>query len=173
MQRKKPSDKGPDDIQSVGRRGESLPSAGEMIKYLLPGFEISVASDRRVYLTPRFPDRRTTYEVGSDGCQSFLRRKVWECFHIAAPERVIKEIESVIRANATESGTREDVFVRVGIAGGKVYVNLADEAGHVVEVTPETCRVTTQSPVKFWSPPSTRQIPLPEFGGEGLAALDH
>jgi hypothetical protein len=59
----------------------------------------------------------------------------------------------------------DDVHVRVALAGGRVFIDLADDRGRVVEVGPDGWEVIDNAPVHFVRPASLRPLPVPEKGG--------
>jgi hypothetical protein len=66
-----------------------------------------------------------------------------------------------------------DVYLRVAQAGGRTYIDLADDRRRVVEVGPNGWNVIDNAPVHFIRPPCMRPIPVPEKGGsiEDLRSL--
>jgi hypothetical protein len=66
-----------------------------------------------------------------------------------------------------------EVYVRVALAGDRVFIDLADNCGRVVEVGPEGWNVIDTAPVHFIRPASSRPLPVPEKGGsiEDLRSL--
>ncbi len=62
-------------------------------------------------------------------------------------------------------GPVAEVHVRVAVAGGRIYLDLADDHGRVVEVGPGGWNVIDIAPVHFIRSPSMRPLPIPESGG--------
>jgi hypothetical protein len=58
-----------------------------------------------------------------------------------------------------------DVYLRVAQAGGRIYIDLADDCGRVIEVGPDGGNVIDNAPVHFVRPPSMQPLPVPEKGG--------
>jgi hypothetical protein len=58
-----------------------------------------------------------------------------------------------------------DVHVRVALAGGRIYIDLADDRGRVVEIGPDGWRVIDTAPVHFIRTPSMQPLPIPVRGG--------
>jgi len=78
----------------------------------------------------------------------------------------------VLRAYATYDGEVADVYARIARLDGVIYVDLADAARRVVEITAEGWRVVDAAdcPALFVRPPGMLPLPTPERGGT-LAAL--
>jgi putative DNA primase/helicase len=58
-----------------------------------------------------------------------------------------------------------EVHLRVAVAGGRVYLDLADGRGRFVEVGPDGWKVIDTPPVHFIRSPSMRPLLVPEKGG--------
>jgi hypothetical protein len=58
-----------------------------------------------------------------------------------------------------------DVHVRVALAGGRIYIDLADNCGRVIEVGPDGWQVIDNAPLHFIRTASMRPLPVPEKGG--------
>jgi hypothetical protein len=67
----------------------------------------------------------------------------------------------------------DDVHVRVALADGRVFIDLADNRGRAVEIGPDGWKVIDTAPVHFVRPASLRALPEPEKGGsiEDLRSL--
>jgi hypothetical protein len=72
-----------------------------------------------------------------------------------------------LEAAAIHDGPRRSVHVRVADLGDRVFLDLADDAWQVVEVTAEGWRVIPayKAPVRFRRPNGTEALPIPEKGG--------
>jgi hypothetical protein len=66
-----------------------------------------------------------------------------------------------------------DVYLRAAQAAGRLYIDLADDRGRVIEVGSDGWSVIDNAPVHFIRPPSMRPLPAPEKGGsiEDLRSL--
>jgi hypothetical protein len=58
-----------------------------------------------------------------------------------------------------------DVHLRVSLAGGRLYIDLADNCGRVIEVGPDGWQVIDNAPLHFIRTASMRPLPVPEKGG--------
>lgn len=76
----------------------------------------------------------------------------------------------VLESRARFDGPCCAVHVRLAEHGGKVYVDLGDEAWRAVEIDADGWRVVDVPPVKFWHPRGMLPLPIPERGGS-LEAL--
>jgi len=60
-----------------------------------------------------------------------------------------------------------NVYLRVARVADVLYVDLADDAGHVVEIRPGAWSIATGSPVLFRRPKNMGALPLPASPGQG------
>lgn len=76
----------------------------------------------------------------------------------------------IMEARAINDGPRCEPFIRVGRAGGNLYLDLADEKWRAVEISAEGWAVVERPTVRFLRTPAMRPLPPPEQGGmvEGL-----
>jgi hypothetical protein len=74
-------------------------------------------------------------------------------------------IRSIGAKAAFSSKERYNVHSRIAEAGGKIYLDLANDAWQAIEVDSEGWRVTSTPPVRFRRTAGMRSIPLPQRGG--------
>lgn len=74
-------------------------------------------------------------------------------------------IRSISAKASFSSKERHDVHTRFAEFGGKIYLDLADDAWRVIEIDSEGWRVTGASPVRFRRTAGMRAITVPQRGG--------
>jgi hypothetical protein len=108
--------------------------------------------------------KREVVKLRSDAYRNILRRR-----YFAATGRVAKRewIGTAVDelASIADDGERHEVFVRVASQGGKIYIDVGDDARSIIEVDRDGWRVIQDAPVYFRRPKSLRALPLPEPGG--------
>lgn len=65
-----------------------------------------------------------------------------------------------------ETGARCEVHLRSAMVGGTLLLDIGDETGRCIEITPMGWRVLPTAPVKFQRMPGMAALPLPERGGD-------
>ena len=65
-----------------------------------------------------------------------------------------------------QGGPRCEVHLRSGRVGEMLIVDIGDETGRAIEVTPAGWQVLPRSPVKFQRMPGMAALPIPERGGD-------
>ncbi|HEY2774099.1 MAG TPA: bifunctional DNA primase/polymerase [Candidatus Binatia bacterium] len=77
----------------------------------------------------------------------------------------VKKAIATLEGMSLYEGETKKVFIRVGEHDGKVYLDLADETGRVVEVDAAGWTVLDTAPIKFERPLGMLPLPEPERGG--------
>lgn len=68
-------------------------------------------------------------------------------------------------ADAVMEGAKHEVHIRTAHEGGKLFVDLCNDAWEVVEVDADGWRVVTDPPVKFFRTEDMKALPTPVRGG--------
>lgn len=114
--------------------------------------------------------RRDTLRFSRGG----VRRKLLHLYHQdtggAPSSEALSGAMATLEARAEFEGKAEQVWIRTAHKDGRVYLDLADEEGRVVMVSPAGWEVTHDPPVFFQRTPGMQPLPLPERGGD-LAEL--
>ena len=93
-----------------------------------------------------------------------FRRVVKEEYGEPPPEAPLTAAIEALEALAA-LGPIAEVHVRVAVNGGRIYLDLADDHGRVVEVGPDGWNIVDAAPVHFIRSSSMRPLPIPEKGG--------
>jgi hypothetical protein len=121
------------------------------------------APDGTAYATFPFKGRRVTARWDDRRLFHLIERR-----YLATEGKMPSKYDTP-RWLAGEAGEGEEhpVFLRVGANEdrSRLYLDLADDKGRVVEITAEDWRVLDQSPIRFVSPPAMFPLPIPEKGG--------
>jgi hypothetical protein len=76
----------------------------------------------------------------------------------------ITDAVNVLRAKAAHGPVRE-IHHRIARHGGKIFIDLANDAYEVVEIAPDGWRLVVDPPVLFVRSPNAAPLPRPERGG--------
>src|SRR6185436_16685501 len=77
-----------------------------------------------------------------------------------------QEALGVLEGLALYDGAEKKVCVRVGETENAIYIDLADDARQIVEVTPLGWRILVDAPVVFARPKGMLPLPAPVSGGD-------
>jgi hypothetical protein len=124
--------------------------------------ELFHTSDRKAYGTVSLTDRRETLEIKSDTFEYWLRYEFYRATKGGAPnkEAVTTAVDALV-ARALFDGPQHKVYLRTARIGDRIYLDLADDAGRVVEVAADGWQVLDQAPVRFVRSGTMRPLPVP------------
>ena len=154
---------------------ERLAEAGaqrdEILQLGLAG-EIWHDPDLEAYATIERAGGYQTLKVRSRDYRLYLNSEYHKRHGRVPTATALSEGIEAIEAEA-RNGNEHEAFVRVAGAGGKVYLDLANEAWTVVEIDAAGWRVIDRPPVRFIRPRGLRALPDPQPGNglDGSAKL--
>ena len=109
---------------------------------------------------------KTEYlSVFSDAYARLLRVRYRKAHGQVVKGEWLRNAVETIGAIATEEYEEIPVFVRLAYWGGKLYVDLADRSGNVIEIDGDGYRVIQNPPVRFLRTEKMLALPLPQPGG--------
>jgi len=111
-------------------------------------------------------DGNTALEIGSGQYRDFVSRLAY--IHLKTPpsETAIKEVVSIQRAAALFESPTKTVYTRIAApAEDKTFIDLCDDAGRIIEVTPDGWRLVEKPDVLFFRPGNLKPLPIPETPG--------
>jgi hypothetical protein len=120
--------------------------------------------DGRAFVDLKIDAHRETLPVRSDGVRRWLERQHIEHTGLMPSSSAVGSAIRLLEGRAHEGPERE-VHIRVADHDGRVFLDLADDRGRVVEVGPDGWRVIDDPPVHFLRGPEMRPLPVPEAGG--------
>lgn len=106
-----------------------------------------------------------TTRIDSEAYQQVLRRRFYrDAVTKTLAAEQLKSAVSLLVAEATEADIRHPVHLRSGWFEGKLYIDLAQGDGMVVEVDGKGYRTLSEAPIRFVQG-SRGPLPAPEAGG--------
>jgi hypothetical protein len=152
------------DEQADGGRG---PSVATQLVTLVEKMGVSVLHDSQEKAYARFQvgDHHEVAAIRSKRFKGWLSRVFYLQNSKAAGSQALADAITVIEGKALHEGAETAVNVRVAEHGGKLYIDLADDAWRVVEIDAAGWRVVTESPVLFTRPGAMLSLPVPVRGG--------
>ena len=116
------------------------------------------------YATVAVNDHHETWPVRSKGFRRWLVGKFYAIERKPPAAQAMADALGAIEARAQFCGNVHDVHVRIAGGGGVIYLDLANEAWEVVEVTARGWRIITDPLVKFRRARAMLPLPRPERG---------
>gem|GEM_PF-3410148 len=119
----------------------------------------------RAYATVKINGHSETFAVHSEGFRSHLCMGFFKATSKAPDARDLDKVTNTMAAKARYEGKRGTPFIRFGHKGGRLYLDLANTKGQVVEISPSGPKLLSDSPIPFIRPPGMEPLPVPEFTG--------
>ena len=163
-------DKAIADESGGGGRG---PTQADILIDLASAVELFHSADGTAFADLTMNDHRETWPVRTKGFRRWLARQFYERTGGAPGSEALQSALSVIEAKAHFDGPERPVFIRVGGLGGRLYLDLGDEAWRAVEIDVTGWRVIDKPPVRFRRAAGMQPLALPTPGGsvEALRAF--
>lgn len=137
---------------------------------LAEGVEFFHTPEGEAYATLVVRGHKETWALKSKTFRQWLQRRFYEATRTALSAQALQEALGVLEARANFDGPKIPVFTRLGETGGRIYLDLANDAWEAVEVSPEGWKVLQDPPVRFRRPRGMLSLPVPVRGGS-LGAL--
>jgi hypothetical protein len=156
-----------DETASQGADQEHKRVADRLIELAeVAGIEWWHTPDGEPFVTVWVKAHQETYVLRDREFRHWLRHQYWRACHRAVRTEPVEEALAILEARALFAGAVHEVAVRVAEHDGAIYLDLADEARRVIEVTAAGWRVVeTGCPVYFRRPKAMRALPVPVRGG--------
>jgi hypothetical protein len=108
---------------------------------------------------------RETWKIRSKGFSRWLMRRYFEEEDGAPNNDAISTALGMLEAHAHYNSPERKVYVRVGGADGKIYLDLCDTDWSAVEIDDAGWRIVDAPPVRFRRTAGMRPLPVPLPGG--------
>jgi putative DNA primase/helicase len=138
----------------------------EKLLALAENIELFQDHDRTAYAVIIESNRQEVLRVRSGDFDRALRLRYYRAYGGAPNAESLTSVLRTLEARAIADGRICPVELRVASSSGAIYINLGREDGAAVEINKQGWRITSSAPVRFWRPPSMREISIPEAGGQ-------
>jgi hypothetical protein len=108
---------------------------------------------------------RETWPLRSKRFQAWLRQRYYERTWDAPSPAALNTALNVLEAQAQFDGPQHEVSVRLAEHDGLIYLDLADEFWHCVEISANGWQLADDPPVRFRRSAGMQPLPLPARGG--------
>jgi hypothetical protein len=129
------------------------------------GLQLCHDDEDVTYARFRHADHFEVHPVQSRGFRRFLIYLYNQSEGRAPSKDAVSQALESLDAFARFAGERRNVFVRVAMLDGRIYLDLADSAWRVAEISAEGWEVIPESPVWFRRAPGITALPEPLRGG--------
>ena len=134
---------------------------------------IGLAADASLFHTPdgtgyadlEVSGHRETWRIRSKDFKRWLALRFFETTEGAPSSEALQSTLNVIEARAHFDAPQMDVHIRVAGHGGKLYLDLTDDAWRAVEIDEDGWRIIDEPPVRFRRAAGMKPLPVPVSGG--------
>ena len=127
-----------------------------------PRFTRTTAPVLRIFI---IDGHRETWPLRGKRFQAWLRQQYYERTWDAPSPAALNATLSVLEAQAQFDGPQRRVSVRLAEHDGLIYLDLADEFWHCVEIGAHGGQIAQDPPVRFRRSAGMQPLPLPVRGG--------
>jgi hypothetical protein len=123
------------------------------------------STEDKPYATIPVNGHHENWPVKSAVFRHWLARKYYESEHSAPRAQSLREALNVLIGRALYEGEQQEVFTRVGQAGGRLYLDIADKHWRAIEIAASGWSVVNEPPVRFRRARAMAALPEPVCGG--------
>ncbi len=148
--------------------GQSAQTHADRLVEIAEGAELFHTPRQEAYATVQIDERHINVPVRSAAFELWLRHAFYQLERRPPSPQALDGVIRELEARAQFDGPEYPVFVRVAGTEGAIYVDLANDLGEAVEITPEGWQLTSSPRVRFHRPEGI--APLPRPVGDGTLA---
>jgi len=124
-------------------------------------------ADNEAYASVEIGGHLETWPLKSRGFRDWLMRRFYEMESKSPNTQGFQDALGVLYGRARFDGETREVHTRIAAHAGAIYVDLADEAWRIVQITAEGWSIvaSADAPVRFRRSCGTKPLPEPVSGG--------
>jgi hypothetical protein len=108
------------------------------------------------------------YDINSSDFHTWLRLAYESRYGDYPNEQALRRFIEALVFRTKNEAPEKPVFMRVGEFDGRIYLDLGDDGGHVVEIGPDGWDITTKPPIFSIRSKAMKPLPIPEHTNRGL-----
>ncbi len=153
------------DIETPLSEGEPS-KADEIVDLVLEsGVELFYATDGILYAAVPLENHRETWSLRSSGFKLWVQQLHFAKKGKGIRPQVFSDTLPTLEAMARYRGQEHPVFIRTGVHGEDIYIDLCNDKWEAVEVSPAGWKVISNPPVRFVRTNGMRPLPHPATSG--------
>jgi len=123
--------------------------------------------DKQGWVDVLIDEVRMSYPIRKKHFKTWLSSELWKRHGKGSNNEAMQAALSALEARALFDGEERAVFLRVGTAEGKIYLDLGDESWRAVEISQDGWKVIppAECPIRFVRSDGTLPLPVPVKGG--------
>jgi hypothetical protein len=152
-------------VKSRKSKASSSTSAATRLVDLAKDVTFFHTPDKEAYGTMRVQEHEETWRLKDQVFKRWLAAKAYEGTGAAPSSQALCDALGALEGVALYGGPEQDVSIRLGQSGNKIYLDLCDKAWQVVEISCEGWQIISESPIKFRRTRGMKALPIPQRGG--------
>jgi len=153
------------DIEDTMADGKEKQTQAQTLIAISMDAELFHTPDNECYATIPVSGHKENWLIRTKGFRNWLVQRFYEAKGKPPSAQALQDALGVLEAKAQFDGPEMPVFTRLAEKGDAIYLDLANDAWEVVEVTPYGWRVIADPPVKFRRTKGMLPLPHPVAGG--------
>lgn len=137
-----------------------------LITKILAGVDFFKNPDGKLYATIPVNMHRETVNIKTARFRSWMTGSYYRIARAVPSSQRVQEALQLCEFRAEHDGITQAVHFRVAGHDGRVYIDLADEDWHAVEIDADGWRIVTNPPVRFRRSPGMLALPWPVPNGK-------
>jgi putative DNA primase/helicase len=121
--------------------------------------------DGNAWATFHAGEARNHWALSSKQFRQWLAGEYFQRFGRSPSTAAVEQAILVASSHAVHTGGEYPISARVGEHEGRIYLDLADDLRHVVEISTSGWQVLNEAPIRFRRSSGIRPLPIPERGG--------
>lgn len=156
-----PEEKNDDDAGDSAVR----PSQASQLIAIADSAQFFRSTDDKPYATIPVNGHHENWPLQSVGFKHWWSHMFYKSERTAPCAQALHDALGVITGRALYEGDQQEVFTRVGQAGGHLYLDLGDADWRAIEIDPSGWKVVKEPPVRFRRARAMASLPEPARGG--------
>jgi hypothetical protein len=154
-----------DEAMAEGHGGGHKPTQADILVDLAQDIELFHTNDKTGFADVDVGGHRQTWPIRSKGFGLWLTCRFHEETGGAPSSEALKSARNTLEAKAQFNAPERMVYIRVGGADGRIYLDLCDETWRAVEIDSTGWKVIDRPPVRFRRTKGMLPLPIPVAGG--------
>jgi hypothetical protein len=140
---------------------EETGDASLELLYMLDAQQLFHTSDGYQYVVVMSKGKPTCFDIRSQGFEDFMRYNYFEKHGKTLKKETLQTSAQTLAAIAIAEGPCLKAHVRTAEHDGKIYIDLANEKGEVVEISPDGWKVVVDYDIYFRRTEGLLPLPVP------------
>jgi len=134
------------------------------IEVITPAVDLFHTPDGTPYASVTVDGDRDAMRVESQAFRGFVQREVYNDLGEALNQNTVNDIQRHFAVRARYDAPPHEAYLRLAPVDDGLVLDLGDDQGRAVHITPDGWRVVNDADVRFERPKNYKALPIPEPG---------